>query len=128
MKVSKAQLKEIIRKVVKNRLDSFFLIEQTSIESLPPELQEKTKETAEKYMANEARWFSLENIFWELEPFASDPMEVVGYVYNELNKAAQGEFGASASQRQKEKAQKAYYKLIDLATKARMTATALPEE
>lgn len=126
MKITKAQLKEIVRKVIKNRLDSFFLIEQFGGENLPEELKVKAKEAAEKYMANEARWFSLENLFWELEPYSSDPMEVVGYVYSELNKAAQGEFASVPSQRQKEKAQKAYYKLIDLATKARMVSA--PEE
>lgn len=126
MKITKAQLKEIVRKVVARRLDSFFLTEQFATDYLPEELQLKVKEAAEKYMENEARWFSLENIFWELEPYATDPMEVVGYVYNALNDAAKGDFGSAPSQRQKEKAQKAYYKLIELATKARMMS--VPEE
>jgi hypothetical protein len=125
MKITKTQLKEMVRGAVKKRLNEILLSEQSEqfqsgLQELPVELQIKTKEIADGYLLGQVRWYALESLFFDLVPWALDPMEVVSYVYHELNKASQSDFGQGPSKLQKQKAHRAYDKLVDLAQQERM--------
>lgn len=117
----------MVRQAVREQLDltpfvSKVLAEQeeNANDPLPPEVWQKLKSIASAYMSGGARLYSVQNVFEEVSSYLDDPMEAVGIVYNELNKAASDDGLEHVSDRATHKAQKAYDTLIDLAHQERL--------
>jgi hypothetical protein len=115
------KIQEMIGQIVKEQLTQLHLNEEVNAGIFPVDLQSKTKSITDSYIKGLARWYSLENLFFELIPFVNDPMEAVSYIYNELYLASQDDFSSGVnSGRLKQKAQDAYSKLVILANQARI--------
>ena len=117
----------MIVEAVKASIDDL-ICEKSAGVNIPIDLQNKTKEVAEKYVNNEARLYSIQNLFWELHMYMPNPMDVVSYVYNEIRIAVRGDFDTPPSGRLKRKAQKAYDILTKLAKEAKQKKKELEQK
>ncbi len=130
MRITITEFKELVRRIVHEQFEQNvlpttmnFASKQTELgtelDLIPPEVKERLSAVADAYINGTAKMYSVQKVFEDVLYWVDDPMEVVGIVYNELNKAAAGN-NAIPSDRQKQKAQKAYDALINFAHQERM--------